>query len=73
MVETASNQEETQMAAEMAAMFLKEELADDVFGSPKAGSGMSASLIRLINPISGKTVYEVALDQNIAAYWLVPR
>lgn len=70
MVETAS-EEETQMAAEMAAMFLKEDLADDVYGSPKAGNGMSASVIRLINPISGKTVYDVQLDQNIAAYWFV--
>ena len=72
MVEVAADIEEQQMAAEMAAMFLKEDLPDTVFGSPKAGCNMSASIIRLMNPISGKTVYEVALEQNIAAYRLCP-
>ena len=38
-----------------------------VFGAPKAGAGMWASCIRLMNPINGNTLQVINLDQNDAA------
>ena len=64
----AAGEEEQQLAAEMAAAFLSDDLPEDVFGAPKAGPGMWASVIRIINPITGKTVHRVALEQNEAAF-----
>ena len=46
----AAGEEERELAAEMTAAFLRETLPEDKFGSPKAGPGMWASLIRVINP-----------------------
>lgn len=67
MVESV-NEDQREMAAEMAAAFLNEELPESTFGSPKAGSGMWASLIRVINPITGQTLDKVQLEQNEAAH-----
>ena len=70
MVEAAGD-EEQELAEEMAKAFLNENLPEDVFGAPKAGPGMWASLIRIISPISGKTLEKISLPQNEAAYRLV--
>ncbi|CAK9294586.1 unnamed protein product [Gordionus sp. m RMFG-2023] len=51
MVKSAGD-EEKEMAAEMAAAFLNENLPETGFGSAKAGPGMWASLIRIIQPSS---------------------
>ena len=64
----AAGEEEQQLAAEMAAAFLNENLSEDTFGAPKAGPGMWASLLRIINPINGRTVQKIALEQNEAAF-----
>lgn len=40
----------------MAEAFLTENLPEATFGAPKAGAGMWASCIRLINPIDGRTI-----------------
>ncbi|KAI1285559.1 Splicing factor 3B subunit 3 [Halotydeus destructor] len=66
MVEDAAPEEE-ESAAEMAAQFLNEELPESVFGSPKAGPGQWASIIRIIDPTSGMTYDKIELDQNEAA------
>ncbi|XP_048747957.1 splicing factor 3B subunit 3-like [Ostrea edulis] len=63
MVEMVSA-EEREMAAEMAANFLNEEQSESTFGAPKAGPGMWASIIRIINPISGNTLEKIQLEQN---------
>jgi splicing factor 3B subunit 3 len=68
MIEDAQ-EEERELAAEMAAAFLNEELPEAVFGAPKASAGMWASLIRVINPINGTTLDTVNLEQNEAAHW----
>ena len=70
MIEDAQ-EEERELAAEMAAAFLNEDLPESVFGAPKASAGMWASQIRVINPITGMTLDTVQLDQNEAAHWLV--
>ena len=66
----AAGEEEQQLASEMANAFLDENLPEDVFGSPKAGSGMWASVIRIVNPILQRTVFKLSLEQNEAAFRL---
>ena len=64
-----------ELAEDMARAFLSENLPEDVFGAPKAGPGMWASVIRIINPVNGKTLDKIQLEQNEAAYrfvWLYP-
>ena len=67
----AAGEEERELAAEMAEAFLNEDLPESVFGAPKAGAGMWASQIRLLNPIKGETLDSVQLEQNEAAFWWV--
>lgn len=52
----------------MAEALLSEDLPDAVFGAAKAGPGMWASLVRVIEPIQGKTLHTIHLDQNEAAF-----
>nr|CAB3266003.1 splicing factor 3B subunit 3 [Phallusia mammillata] len=63
----AAGEDEKELAAEMTAAFLRENLPEDKFGSPKAGPGMWASQIRLLNPVSGDTLDKACLNQNEAA------
>ncbi|XP_053201633.1 splicing factor 3B subunit 3-like isoform X1 [Panonychus citri] len=67
MVEAAGEAEQ-EMAAEMAAAFLSEDLPENIFGAPKAGVGQWASLVRVIDPISGQTHQKVPFEQNEAAF-----
>lgn len=64
----AAGEEEQQLATEMANAFLNENLPEDVFGSPKGGAGMWASVVRIVNPILQKTVFKLSLEQNEAAF-----
>uniref|UniRef100_A0A8C8CPF3 Splicing factor 3B subunit 3 n=1 Tax=Oncorhynchus tshawytscha TaxID=74940 RepID=A0A8C8CPF3_ONCTS len=64
----AAGEDERELAAEMAAAFLNENLPEAIFGAPKAGSGQWASLVRLVNPIQGTTLDLVQLEQNEAAF-----
>ncbi|XP_041377174.1 splicing factor 3B subunit 3-like [Gigantopelta aegis] len=68
MVEAAQQEDEQQLAAEMAAAFLNEDRSEVIFGAPKAGPGMWASIIRIINPITGETLDKISLEQNEAAH-----
>ncbi|KAB7500474.1 Splicing factor 3B subunit 3 [Armadillidium nasatum] len=40
----------------------------EYFGAPKAGPGMWASLVRIIEPIQGNTLHTIRLEQNEAAF-----
>uniref|UniRef100_A0A4W4G3D5 Splicing factor 3B subunit 3 n=1 Tax=Electrophorus electricus TaxID=8005 RepID=A0A4W4G3D5_ELEEL len=64
----AAGEDERELAAEMAAAFLNENLPEAIFGAPKAGSGQWASLVRLVSPIQGSTLDLVQLEQNEAAF-----
>jgi splicing factor 3B subunit 3 len=64
----AAGEDERELAEEMSKAFMSEELPEDVFGAPKAGTGMWASIIRIISPVKGNTVAKVALEQNEAAH-----
>lgn len=63
----AAGEEEQELAQEMAEAFLTEDLPESVFSAPKAGSGMWASLIRIMNPLDGKSHQIIRLLQNEAA------
>jgi splicing factor 3B subunit 3 len=63
----AAGEDEQDLANEMAEVFLNENLPEKIFGAPKAGAGMWASCIRLMDPIQGKTVQQIKLEQNEAA------
>lgn len=67
MVELAG-EDEQELAAEMAAQFLSEDLKESVFGSAKAGAAMWSSVVRLINPLNGRILHEYCLPQNDAAF-----
>ena len=64
----AAGEEEQELAAQMAAAFLNEKLPEKIFGAPKAGTGMWASTLRIINPITRDTLETIHLDQNEAAF-----
>ena len=64
----AAQEEEQELAAEMAAQFLNEDRQESLFGAPKAGAGMWASIIRVLNPINGQTLQKISLEQNEAAH-----
>jgi splicing factor 3B subunit 3 len=51
----------------MADAFLHEDLPDSNFGAPKAGPGMWASIVRIMDPVEGKTYFFYRFPQNEAA------
>ena len=63
----AAGEEEQELANQMAEQFLQENLPENVFGAPKAGTGMWASCVRVLDPITGETVQQINLEQNEAA------
>ena len=69
----AAGEEEAELAEEMAQAFLSENLPETMFGAPKAGPGMWASVIRVMDPADGRTTHMVRLEQNEAALrWVIP-
>lgn len=48
----AAGEEEQELAKEMADAFLNEDLPESTFSSPKAGHGMWASTLRIMNPVT---------------------
>lgn len=62
----AAGEDEQELAQELADAFINEVLPEDTFSSPKAGYGMWASQIRIMDPVTGQTMFKVPLDQNEA-------
>jgi len=56
-----------QELAEMVDAFLNEDLPETIFGAPKAGPGLWASVIRITDPLEGKTMFLHRFEQNEAA------
>lgn len=67
MIEAAEDNEQ-EMAAELAAAFINEELPEHIFGAPKAGLGEWASIVRLISPVTGEVFQKIEFEQNHAAF-----
>jgi len=66
-MQEVAGEEEQELAREMAEAFLNEDLPESQFSAPKAGPGMWASLIRILNPVEGTTEGRIPLEQNEAA------
>lgn len=62
----AAGEDEQELAQELADAFINEVLPEDTFSSPKAGYGMWASQIRIMDPVTGQTMFKVPLEQNEA-------
>lgn len=62
----AAGEDEQELANEMAEAFIQEVLPENIFSAPKAGVGMWASQIRIMEPIHGHTIHKVQLAQNEA-------
>lgn len=58
--------DEQELAREMADAFVNEVYPESIFSAPKAGIGMWASVIRIIEPIHGHTIHKIKLTQNEA-------
>jgi splicing factor 3B subunit 3 len=63
----AAGEEEQELAKEMADAFLNEDLPESVFSAPKAGHGMWASTLKIMDPVQGITHKLIRLEQNEAA------
>lgn len=64
----AAGEEEQELAAEMAAAFLSENLPDSQFGAANAGNGLWASKITLLNTTNWDIADSISLEQNEAAF-----
>lgn len=62
----AAGEDEQELANEMADAFINEVLPENIFSAPKAGAGMWASQIRIMEPIHGQTINKISLSQNEA-------
>lgn len=58
--------EEQQLANEMADAFIQDVLPENIFSSPKAGAGMWASQLRVVDVGAGTTLQRLPLEQNEA-------
>ncbi|CAG9763976.1 unnamed protein product [Ceutorhynchus assimilis] len=63
----AANEDDSELAREMAEAFLSEDLPEQTFSSPKAGHGMWASQLKLMDPLTGTIYKKLAFTQNEAA------
>ncbi|KAG2113360.1 CPSF A subunit region-domain-containing protein [Suillus cothurnatus] len=60
-------------AMTQAGQYIDQEMLDlppEIFGRPKAAAGIWASAIRIIDPVEGKTISTITLDNNEAAFSL---
>lgn len=64
----AADDENKEDVAKLAEQFLSEDLPEETFCSPKAGTGMWASQIRIVNPIKRETLEIIKFEQNEAAF-----
>lgn len=68
-MQEAAGAEEAAVARELAEAFLSEELNEAVFGAPRAGPGLWASMLRIMAPTTGQTFEVHRFEQNLAALW----
>jgi len=59
-----AGEEDQELAKEMAQQFVDEQLPEATFSSPKAGTAMWSSIIRIVSARSGQTLQRTALEQN---------
>ncbi|KAG8042161.1 hypothetical protein G9C98_000152 [Cotesia typhae] len=69
-MQEAAGAEEATVARELAEAFLSEEPNEAVFGAPRAGPGLWASLIKIMVPTTGQVFQTHRLEQDYAALCL---
>ena len=67
MVESVADEDKAAVA-QVAAEFLQEDLPEQQFGAPKAGSGLWASVIRVFDPIKVCSSLKCTLQTAVFAY-----
>ncbi|CAF0767120.1 unnamed protein product [Didymodactylos carnosus] len=67
----AADEDDKELASEMAAAVLSEKLPEEIFGTPKGAIGMWASQLRVMDPISGETKFVHEFEQNESAQSLM--
>ncbi|KHJ44087.1 CPSF A subunit region [Trichuris suis] len=63
----ALGQEDSTLDVELFRQLCQKELPPEKFGSPRAGSGMWASAVRIMSPVDGRTLQLIPFEQNEAA------
>ncbi|CDW54241.1 splicing factor 3B subunit 3 [Trichuris trichiura] len=63
----ALGQEDSTLDVELFKQLCQKELPPEKFGSPRAGSGMWASAVRIMSPVDGRTLQLIPFEQNEAA------
>lgn len=65
----AADDEDKEATREVANTMLAEKIPEEAFGAPKAGNGMWAAQLRVMDPISGETKFIYEFEQNESAVW----
>lgn len=65
----AADDEDKEATREIANTMLAEKIPEENFGAPKAGNGMWAAQLRVMDPISGETKFIYEFEQNESAVW----
>lgn len=61
-----ADEEQKALAEEMAEAFINDNLSEEAFSAPKAGYGMWASQISIVDPLTGSTIQKIPLEQNLS-------
>lgn len=65
----AVDEKDKEAAREVANTMLGEKSSEETFGASKAGIGMWAAQLRVMDPISGDTKFVYEFEQNESAVW----
>ena len=65
----AADDEEKEATKEIVNTMLAEKIPEETFGAPKAGNGMWAAQLRVMDPISGESKFVYEFEQNESAVW----
>ena len=66
MIDVADD-EDKEATREVVNAMLSEKISEETFGASKAGQGMWASQLRVVDPISGETKFVYEFEQNESA------
>lgn len=63
----AVDENDKEATREVVNTMLAEKISEETFGAPKAGKGMWAAQLRIMDPISGETKFVYEFEQNESA------
>ena len=65
----AADDKDKEATRELTNIMLSEKVSEETFGAPKAGNGMWAAQLRVMDPISGDIKFTHEFEQNESAVW----